>query len=99
MLSCCNGKLRPKVSEDLTSDDGRAVRQLLQTVADERKWRIVLLLVNAGSEEGLQDELDKIMAEQSQAGQTGLDILVVSGKALERHLPALATRPHLFPQD
>ena len=32
------------------------------------------------------------------AGIHNLDILVVSGIALKRHLPALATRPHLFPE-
>ena len=98
VLSSCNADRKENIAQELRSSRSKEVQRLLQGVATKLHVDVVLLLVHMGDETGLQDELTRIGQAHMTAGIYNFTILVVSGKALQRHLPAVVTRPHLFPE-
>ena len=92
-LSICNDEPKARVSNAFL---GEHTQPALEALEAEAVAHAVVIVLHTGEDKGIQQDLEAWKEGQLAAGRTALDILVLSGKALKRHLPALATRPHLL---
>ena len=95
-LSTCTGSPEARVSTAFLSPHHQPALEALEAGAAAAKRHVVVVVVHTGRDEGIQKELHSWKQGQLAAGKSAIDILVLSGEALARHMPAVAGRPHLL---
>lgn len=95
-VSSCKGRPKTKVSSAFLGTKNQQALAALESEAASAGIKVIVLIVHTGTEDGLEKDLKKWKKDQETAGASALELLVLSGKALELYLPALASRPHLL---
>lgn len=95
-LSTCTGSPEARVSAAFLSRRHQAAMAALEAEAAAAKKRVVVVVVHTSRDDRIQEELDSWKQGQLDAGKWAVDIMVLSGEALARYMPALAARPYLL---
>ncbi len=95
-LTTCKGSPNAKVSSAFLGEDNERAIKALEVEAARCGIHIIVVVIHTGKDQGLDEELHSWKMGMLSEGRRALDVLVISGTALAKYLPALAQRPDLL---